>query len=161
MGLHWSNEDCGVRALKNRLSEYLRTAQDGEPLAVTRRGVVVARLVPPEAGGESRDEALARLARAGDVRLGKPNRPDLYPPAGVCAGRGGSGSARLGPRRPLILYAESSAVLAWLLEEAGAQAAWRSLQRAESVLASDLTLIESRRTLRRLSRSIGSSLPTR
>lgn len=70
----------GVRALKNRLSEYLRTAQDGEPLAVTRRGVVVARLVPPDAGGESREEALARLARAGDVRLGKPNRPDLYPP---------------------------------------------------------------------------------
>ena len=70
----------GVRALKNRLSEYLRAAQDGEPLAVTRRGVVVARLVPPEAGGESRDEALRRLARAGDVRLGKPNRPELYPP---------------------------------------------------------------------------------
>lgn len=50
----------------------------------------------------------------------------------------------------MILYAESSAVLAWLLEEASAQAAWRSLQRAGSVLASDLTLIESRRTLRRL-----------
>lgn len=50
----------------------------------------------------------------------------------------------------MILYAESSAVLAWLLEEASANAAWRSLRRAESVLASDLTLIESRRTLRRL-----------
>lgn len=70
----------GVRALKNRLSEYLRMAQDGEPLAVTNRGVVVARLVPPDAGGETAEETLQRLARAGEIRLGKPNRPDLYPP---------------------------------------------------------------------------------
>lgn len=74
----------GVRALKNHLSEYLRRAQDGEPLAVTNRGVVIARLVPPDAEGETAEEALRRLARAGEIRLGKPNRPDLYqPPPGL------------------------------------------------------------------------------
>lgn len=50
----------------------------------------------------------------------------------------------------MTLYAESSAVLAWLLDEAAANAAWSSLRRAEIVLASDLTLIESRRVFRRL-----------
>lgn len=70
----------GVRTLRNRLSEYLRAAQDGERFAVTRRGVVVARLVPPEAGGESREGASQRLERAEGVRLGKPNLSDRYPP---------------------------------------------------------------------------------
>lgn len=70
----------GVRALKNNLSEYLRMANDGERLAVTNRGVVVARLVPPDAPGETAEEALQRMARAGEIRLGKPHRPDLYPP---------------------------------------------------------------------------------
>ena len=54
--------------------------RDGERLAVTNRGVVVARLVPPDASGGTSEEALQRLARAGEIRLGKPNRPDLYPP---------------------------------------------------------------------------------
>ena len=47
---------------------------------MTNRGVVVARLVPPDASAETAEEALHRLARAGEIRLGKPNRPDLYPP---------------------------------------------------------------------------------
>ena len=70
----------GVRTLKNRLSEYLRMAQDGHRVAVTNRGMVVARLVPPDTGGETAEEVLERMARAGEIRLGKPNRPDLYPP---------------------------------------------------------------------------------
>lgn len=70
----------GVRALKNRLSEYLRMVHAGESLAVTNRGVVVARLVPPAAGSETAREALRRMARAGEIRLGKPGRPGLYPP---------------------------------------------------------------------------------
>lgn len=70
----------GVRALENRLSEYLRMVQAGESLAVTNRGVVVARLVPPDVRGETTEEELRRMARAGEIRLGKPNRPDLYPP---------------------------------------------------------------------------------
>ena len=62
MRLHsWVMKTVGVRALKNNLSEYLRMANDGERLAVTNRGVVVARLVPPDAGAETADEALQRL----------------------------------------------------------------------------------------------------
>lgn len=44
----------GVRALKNRLSEYLRRVKAGERIVVTERGVPVAELRPPEgaaAGG--------------------------------------------------------------------------------------------------------------
>ena len=71
----------GVRALKNRLSEYLRMVQAGESLAVTNRGVIVARLVPPDVAGEAADEeVLQRMARAGEIRLGKPNRPHFYSP---------------------------------------------------------------------------------
>lgn len=70
----------GIRTLKNRLSEYLRMAQNGQSVAVTNRGMVVARLVPPDAPGQTAEEALQRMARAGEIRLGKPHRPDLYPP---------------------------------------------------------------------------------
>ena len=70
----------GVRALKNRLSEYLRLVQAGESLAVTNRGVVVARLIPPDVRGETAEDVLERKARAGEVRLGKRNQPQRYPP---------------------------------------------------------------------------------
>ncbi|MYD93820.1 MAG: type II toxin-antitoxin system prevent-host-death family antitoxin [Chloroflexi bacterium] len=70
----------GVRALKNRLSEYLRMVQNGESLAVTKRGVLVARLVPPDVRSETFEEVLQRKARAGEIRLGKRNQPHRYPP---------------------------------------------------------------------------------
>ena len=72
----------GVRELKNRLSEYLRRVRQGEEIFVTDRGRVVAELRQP--GREPADAAypgLVRHARAGKVRLGAPNRPDLYPAA--------------------------------------------------------------------------------
>jgi len=47
----------------------------------------------------------------------------------------------------LKLYAESSAVLAWLLGEPAGESARRALADAELVVASDLTLIESDRVL--------------
>lgn len=47
------------------------------------------------------------------------------------------------------LYAESSAVLAWLLDEPTAPAVRRLLGDAEIIIASDLTLIECDRVLRR------------
>jgi predicted nucleic acid-binding protein len=49
----------------------------------------------------------------------------------------------------MILYAESSAVAAWLLLEERAPAIRATLSGAEAVLASDLTLLESDRALRR------------
>jgi antitoxin (DNA-binding transcriptional repressor) of toxin-antitoxin stability system len=40
----------GIRALKDRLSEYVRVAADGETVLVTDRDKVVAELGPPQAG---------------------------------------------------------------------------------------------------------------
>ena len=47
----------------------------------------------------------------------------------------------------MTLYAESSAVLAWLLGEAAGDPVRTALARASSVVASDLTLIECERAL--------------
>ena len=72
----------GVREVKNRFSEYVRHVQNGERVAITHRGRIVAELVPPAHVTE--DEAyteLRRRARNGTVRLGAPNRPDVYPSA--------------------------------------------------------------------------------
>ncbi|MCY3971390.1 MAG: type II toxin-antitoxin system prevent-host-death family antitoxin [Acidobacteria bacterium] len=63
----------GVRVLKNRLSEYLRIAQSGERVTVTSRGAPVADIVPHAPRGLDPDGELLRLARAGEVRLGRPN----------------------------------------------------------------------------------------
>ena len=70
----------GVREIKNRFSAYLRMVQQGERVAVTHRGRVVAELAPPAHTTEdaARTE-LRRRARTGTVRLGAPNRPDVYP----------------------------------------------------------------------------------
>ncbi|MEE9255476.1 MAG: type II toxin-antitoxin system prevent-host-death family antitoxin [Pseudomonadales bacterium] len=66
----------GIRELKNRLSEYLRKVRRGEKIMVTDRGEVVAELRPPT---NAQDPGLVLRARAGKVRLGAPNRADLYP----------------------------------------------------------------------------------
>jgi predicted nucleic acid-binding protein len=47
----------------------------------------------------------------------------------------------------VTLYAESSAVLAWLLDESGSDGVRERLAKAELVIASDLTLIECDRVL--------------
>jgi predicted nucleic acid-binding protein len=52
------------------------------------------------------------------------------------------------------LYAESSAVLAWLLEEAAAASIEELFDRTDGVVASDLTLIECERALIR-ARTLG------
>ncbi len=46
-----------------------------------------------------------------------------------------------------VLYAESSAVLAWLLGQSGGEEVVHSLRSASGVVASDLTLIECERAL--------------
>lgn len=73
-------QTVGVREIKNRLSEYLRMVENGERVAVTHRGRVVAELGPPAHVTEEEAYAeLRRRARNGTVRLGAPNRPDVYP----------------------------------------------------------------------------------
>ena len=70
----------GVRELKDRLSEYLRMVRRGEEILVTDRGEPVAELrQPSNAPYTAAYPELERRARAGRVRLGAPNRPDLYP----------------------------------------------------------------------------------
>ena len=70
----------GVREVKNRFSAFLRMVEQGERVAVTHRGRVIAELAPPAHTTEdaARTE-LRRRARTGTVRLGAPNRPDVYP----------------------------------------------------------------------------------
>lgn len=73
---------AGVRDIKNRFSEYLRQVQNGERVAVTHRGRIVAELGPPaHVTAEEACAELRRRARNGTVRLGAPNRPDVYPRA--------------------------------------------------------------------------------
>lgn len=73
-------KEVGIRELKNRLSEYVRLVRSGEVVMVTDRGEVVAELRPPGGGpGAGEYPALADLARRGQIRLGEPNRPGLYP----------------------------------------------------------------------------------
>ena len=69
----------GIKALKNRLSEFVRLAASGETVLVTDRDRVVAELVPPQAGrAEAVDDAvLLDAIRRGLVR------PRLYPKGSV------------------------------------------------------------------------------
>lgn len=57
----------GLKVLKNKLSEYVRLAADGETVQVTDRGRVVAELVPsrPNAKALSEEQFLAQAAREG------------------------------------------------------------------------------------------------
>ena len=57
----------GVKALKNKLSEYLRVVAGGETVLVTDRDRVVAELIPPR---EGRSEVLADAFLAEAVRAG-------------------------------------------------------------------------------------------
>lgn len=57
----------GLRILKNRLSEYVRLARNGERVLITDRDRVVAELVPPEAG---RAETVPDVLLAEAVRKG-------------------------------------------------------------------------------------------
>ena len=57
----------GIRALKDRLSEYLRLVEAGETVLVTDRDRVVAELQPPAAGRspDASDAVLSGLLRDG------------------------------------------------------------------------------------------------
>jgi antitoxin (DNA-binding transcriptional repressor) of toxin-antitoxin stability system len=57
----------GVKALKNRLSEYLRLVAAGESVLVTDRDRVIAELIPPREGRSSLgpDAVLADAVRRG------------------------------------------------------------------------------------------------
>jgi antitoxin (DNA-binding transcriptional repressor) of toxin-antitoxin stability system len=66
----------GLKVLKNKLSEYVRLAQQGETVLITDRDRVVAELVPP---GATRTEDVSDVFLAELVRKGIA-RPALFPP---------------------------------------------------------------------------------
>jgi len=57
----------GLKVLKNRLSEYVRLASQGERVLIADHDRVVAELVPPESGRAERvsDAVLVGLVREG------------------------------------------------------------------------------------------------
>lgn len=72
--------DVALFDAKNRLSELIHRVEAGEEIAITRRGKVVARLVPAGAGGADQRalDAVAglRASRQG-VSLGKLSSREL------------------------------------------------------------------------------------
>lgn len=67
----------GIKALKDRLSEFVRLAAGGETILVTDRERVVAELIPPGPGRATlaADAALAEAVRRGWIA--PPMRTDL------------------------------------------------------------------------------------
>lgn len=65
---------ASVTDVKNNLSKYLERVKNGEPVLITERGVVIARIESVRAQqGKTADHArLARLERAGAIRRGRP-----------------------------------------------------------------------------------------
>lgn len=61
--------EIGAFEAKNRLSELLRRAEAGEEIAISNRGRIVARLLPPAAAFDQ-DEARAAVARIRARRRG-------------------------------------------------------------------------------------------
>ena len=79
-------QTVNIRALKDRLSAFLRDVQRGDVILVTDRGRLVAEIRPPtiEAPATGTTAAkLRRLATEGVVKLGLPNRADAYRKAGL------------------------------------------------------------------------------
>ena len=75
-----------IRALKDKLSAYLRDVQHGDVLLVTDRGRVVAELRQPTMGQHALDAAVGReqkMVERGELRIGLPNTRKAYPSTGV------------------------------------------------------------------------------
>ena len=141
----------GVRELKNRLSEVVRAVKAGEHVLVTDRGTVVAELVPPrppplrsQRPGGACSSGGARMVR---VRCGQRSQPVCGTGSAAAAADVGRASVGRGARNVVTLYAESSAPLAWLLEQQHGARMADALASADLVVASELTLIECDRVL--------------
>lgn len=88
-------ESVGIRELRQNLSRYLRRVKQGEPLAVTERGRVVARLVPSSPGMDRYSELSGKFGatvpqeRLGEIaeRIGAPGAEAGTTDAGLAEGR--------------------------------------------------------------------------
>jgi antitoxin (DNA-binding transcriptional repressor) of toxin-antitoxin stability system len=75
-----------IRALKDRLSAFLRDVQRGDVILVTDRGRVVAEIRLPTVEAPATGVVagkLRRLATEGVVKLGLPNRAAAYRKPGI------------------------------------------------------------------------------
>jgi antitoxin (DNA-binding transcriptional repressor) of toxin-antitoxin stability system len=75
-----------IRALKDKLSAYLRDVQHGDVLLITDRGRVVAEVRQPTVGQPATDSAFARelrLVERGDLHVGAPNDSARYHSTGL------------------------------------------------------------------------------
>ena len=120
---------------------------------MTDRGEIIAELGPPGHGSSdsSLPAGLLALAKRGLLtgwRAAGPERLRRAPPF-TQAQTIGVPASRRGARPAVNLYAESSAILAWLLGEEEGTRVRRMLADAEIVVASDLTVIECDRVLLR------------
>jgi prevent-host-death family protein len=69
---------AAVSQLKASLAGYLASVQAGEEILVTDRGRPIAKLVPIDRGAADVPSRLARLERAGLVRVGSGLAPDFW-----------------------------------------------------------------------------------
>jgi antitoxin (DNA-binding transcriptional repressor) of toxin-antitoxin stability system len=70
-----------IRALKDRLSAFLKDVQRGDVILVTDRGRVVAEIRSPAVGQHNAEVAeprVRRLVEEGIPKLGLPHAPDAY-----------------------------------------------------------------------------------
>jgi len=64
----------GSREFKNRMGKYMRVVRKGQTLMVTDRGQVVAKITPPDEGGQQEatmETVLKKLEAAGQIRLAR------------------------------------------------------------------------------------------
>lgn len=75
-----SLKTVNIRALKDRLSAYLRDVQHGDVVLITDRGKVVAELRSPTVGqhGDAVTLREQALIERGVLRVGLPNEPSIY-----------------------------------------------------------------------------------
>jgi antitoxin (DNA-binding transcriptional repressor) of toxin-antitoxin stability system len=83
---------AGIRELKNNLSQYVRRIEDGERVAVTAHGRIIAELGPPSAdvadhGRSQYDRLVAAGIARPPLEVGDPLKdwPDLHLPSGTAA----------------------------------------------------------------------------
>ena len=69
----------GLKVLKNKLSEYVRLASQGETILISDRDRIVAEIVPPR---ESRSPLLSDAMLSSLIREGQLT-PALYPPSAI------------------------------------------------------------------------------
>jgi antitoxin (DNA-binding transcriptional repressor) of toxin-antitoxin stability system len=91
----------GLKLLKNKLSEYVRLASQGETVLVTDRDRVVAEIVPPQP---------ARSPFAADALLADAVRSGMVTPPAV-------GGTQAPPRKPVARFADLMRELAGDREE--------------------------------------------